>query len=132
MTPADLIRSLHAPVSAILDRNVLFDLLADEVEWVVAGDPERLPWAGTVRGPDGVRSWLETLNAYMDYERFDLAELYADGDVVVEVVHASGRAAASGRPFASEIVRIWSFRNGKAVRVRSYYDTAAYERSFRG
>jgi ketosteroid isomerase-like protein len=33
---------------------------------------------------------------------------------------------ATGRPFASGVVRVWSFREGKAVRVRSYYDTYAY------
>ncbi len=26
-------------------------------------------------------------------------------------------------PFASEVVRVWTFHDGKAIRVRSYYDT---------
>jgi ketosteroid isomerase-like protein len=111
-------------------RDVLFGLLSDDVEWWAAGSPDRLPWAGTVHGPDGVRGWLETLNEHMQYERFELVELYEDGDSVVEIVRASGRATASGRPFESEVVRIWTFSDSKAVRVRSYYDTAAYERSF--
>jgi ketosteroid isomerase-like protein len=113
-------------------RGELFDLLADDVEWQVAGSPERLPWAGTVRGHDGVRGWLETLNEHMEYERFDLLEIHGDGDTVVEIVNASGRAAASRRPFESELVRVWTFQAGQAKLVRSYYDTAAYERSFLG
>ena len=68
----------------------------------------------------------------MEYNRFELAEIHGDADTVVEIVMASGRATASRRPFESEIIRIWTFRDGKAVLVRSYYDTAAYERSFLG
>lgn len=126
---AGAVRSLHSTESGTLVRDALFGLLADDVEWWAAGSPDRLPWAGRVHGPDGVRGWLETLNAHMEYERFELVELYEDEGSVVEVVRASGRARASGRPFESEIVRIWTFRDSKAVRVRSYYDTAAYERS---
>jgi len=130
--PTDAIRAMHAPDSGTLVRDVLFGLLADDVEWKVAGDADRLPWAGSVRGHEGVRRWLETLNEHIDYERFELVELYADGDTVIELVLASGRAAASGRAFASEIVRVWTFRDDRAVLVRSYYDTAAYERAFLG
>jgi len=123
----EAVRSLHAGEGGTLVRDRLFALLADDVQ-----SPNRLPWAGTVRGPEGVRGWLETLNEHMDYERFELLEIHGDAETVVEIVNASGRAAASRRPFESELVRIWTFHADKAMRVRSYYDTAAYERSFLG
>jgi hypothetical protein len=108
------VRSLH--VGAGLSRDRLWALLADDVEWYALGSPDVLPWAGTVRGHEGVRRWLAVLNEAMDYERFDL----------VEVVLGGGKAVATGKPFESEIVRIWTFRGGRAVKVRSYYDTQAY------
>ncbi len=104
----------------------LFELLDEEVEWHALGPPVRFPWAGGHRGADGVRRWLQVLNETMAYERFEPLEFYADGDTVIEVIAAGGRARSTGRPFASEVVRIWSFRDGKVVRVRSYYDTWAY------
>jgi len=70
--------------------------------------------------------WFERLNAIMDYQRFEATAFIADGDEVVVVHEASGVARATNRPFASEIVRIWTVRNGKVTRVRSYYDTHAY------
>ncbi|MBA2461893.1 MAG: DUF480 domain-containing protein [Actinobacteria bacterium] len=127
---AAAVRSLHAPEDGTLDRGTLFELLADDVHWQVAGVSSELPWAGTFHGPEAVREWLEKLNEHMAYERFELQELFADGDTVVEVVEASGKARATQRPFGSEVVRIWTFRGDKAVRVRSYYDTAAYARAF--
>jgi ketosteroid isomerase-like protein len=54
----------------------------------------------------------------MAYGRFELLELYSCGDTVVEIIAAPGHARATTRP-----LRVWSFRESKAVRVRSYYDT---------
>ncbi len=104
----------------------LLPALADDVEWWAAGDPAVLPWAGTHRGRAAVEVWFERLTAVMDYQRFEAIAFIADGDEVVVVHEASGVARATNRPFASEIVRIWTVREGKVARVRSYYDTHAY------
>jgi ketosteroid isomerase-like protein len=111
---------------ARLSRTRLFDLLGDDVEWWVAGPADGFAWAGTFHGHDGVRQWADALNAAMDYTRFELLEVFGAGDRVVEVIGAGGTARATGRRFESEVVRIWKFRGGTAVRVRSFYDTFAY------
>ena len=132
MRKADLenleaIRELHAADEAgRLRRDPLFELLDEHVEWEALGPSEVFAWAGTHRGHDGVRRWFEALNEAMAYERFELLELYSEGDTVVEIIAAAGHARATGRPFASEVVRVWNFFEGKALRVRSYYDTYAY------
>ena len=123
------VKALHAREGGLLERSSLFDLVAENVEWYVLGSPEELPWAGTFHGPDGVRRWMEVLDEHMEYERFEPLEFFADGQTVVEIVMAGGRARATGRSFESEVVRIWTFREEKAVRVRSFYDTGAYARA---
>ena len=122
----DAVAALHAAPAGRLSRDALFALLDEEVEWVAIGDPELMAWAGVHRGHDGVSRWLEVLNAAVEYERFELLELYADGDVVIEIVRAEGYARSTRKPFASDVVRIFTFRGDKAVRVRSFYDTGAY------
>jgi ketosteroid isomerase-like protein len=123
----EAVRQLHdSDKSGRLQRDLLFELLDAQVEWHALGPTDLFPWAGTHRGHDGVRRWFNVLNAALDYERFELVELYSDEDAVVEVIAAAGKARATGAPFASEVVRVWNFRDGKAVRVRSYYDTQAY------
>lgn len=123
---ADAVRDLHGVDAGQLRRDPLFELLADDVEWHALGPPELFAWAGVHHGHAGVRRWFEVLNAAMAYSRFELLELYEDGDAVVEVVVAAGEARATGKPFASQVVRIWTFRSRKAHRVRSFYDTYAY------
>jgi ketosteroid isomerase-like protein len=120
------VAALHGAPAGTLSRDALFALLDEDVEWIAVGDPELMPWAGVHRGHDAVAHWLEVLNAAMEYERFELLELYADGDAVIEVVRAEGYARSTRTPFATDVVRIFTFRGDKAVRVRSFYDTGAY------
>ena len=122
----EAIAALHAAAAETLSREALFALLAEDVEWSALGDPDLMPWAGTHRGHDGVARWLYVLNSALQYESFELLELYADGDVVIEVVRAEGYARETGKRFASDVVRIFTFRGDEVSRVRSFYDTGAY------
>ena len=128
----DAIKALHGSAAGQLSRQDLLALLAEDVEWYVLGSPDILPWAGVYRGPAEVRSWFERLSEHLQYEQFEPVEFIGQADTVVEVIRASGRARATGRPFQSEVVRIWTFRGHKVVHVRSYYDTANYQAAFQG
>lgn len=71
------------------------------------------------------------LNETMEYDRFEPFERIAQGDTVIVLYHGSGRAKSTGRPFESDIVRIYTMRDGRIVRVRNYYDTASYVSALR-
>jgi ketosteroid isomerase-like protein len=120
------IRSLHSDAAGRLTWDDLLALLDDDVEWWVAGPADRFPWAGTHRGPEGVRGWSALLDEQLEYDAFELVEAWQDGDTVIELVRASGTARETGKRFESEVVRLWTFHDGRVVRVRSYYDTANY------
>jgi hypothetical protein len=124
----EVVEQLHRakPYSAAFLGSPALDTNA---EWWAAGSRERLPWAGTWRGKAGIEEFFNVLGREMDYERFEAEELIAEGNIVIAVVVAAGRSIRTGRPFESHIVREYSFRGGKIVRVRNFYDTAAYERS---
>lgn len=128
MTNLDVVKQLHGsrPYSQNLLRS---PALADSAEWWAAGSRDRLPWAGTWRGRDGIAQFFEALNRVMDYERFETEEYITEGGTVVAIIAAGGRAIATGRPFESHIVRVYTFEHGRIVRIRNYYDTAAYERA---
>lgn len=126
MTNLEVVKQLHSsrPYSQNLLRS---PALADSAEWWAAGSRDRLPWAGTWRGRDGIAQFFEALNRVMDYDRFETEEYITEGGTVVAIIAAGGRAIATGRPFESHIVRVYTFEHGKIVRIRNYYDTAAYE-----
>lgn len=129
MTEADsrrVVELIQAREGGILEQLEAHNLIADDIEWWAAGPPDLLPWAGTFRGQDGIRRWFEALRGAVEYDRFEPLELIAQGDSVVELIHGAGWVRATGRRYESVIVRIWTIRDGKVVRVRSFYDTYAY------
>jgi ketosteroid isomerase-like protein len=42
------------------------------------------------------------------------------------IFHAEGITLATGKPFNSEILRLYTFKDGKIIRIRNFYDTASY------
>ncbi len=104
-------------------------LLADNVEWWVAGPKEVLPFAGTWRGQDGIAEFHRLLGESMRYDRTVVQKYFVDGDDVAAIFVGSGVARLTSRPFESEILRLYTLEKGKIIRVRNYYDTAAYVRA---
>lgn len=120
-----LIRRLHRGES--YSKNLLASgLLTDKTLWWAAGPPEVLPWAGAWRGREKIAQWFKTLDGAMEYDRFEPAESIAEGNKVVILYRAHGRARSTGKEFKSDIVRIYTLSRGRLVEARSYYDTASY------
>lgn len=102
--------------------------MADSVEWIVPGPPNVLPFARTWRGLDGVAEFQRRLDATMRYDRVELREYLVSANSVGAVFIGEGIARSTGRPFRSEILRLYTFDSatGKIIRVRNFYDTDAY------
>src|SRR5512133_591896 len=93
-----------------------------EIEWYE--DPQRAD-ARVYRGHSGVREsferWFEQWDEYgMEAERF-----VDCGDDVLVVAHEHGRGAISGAEVSARIFIVITFRNGKVLRYREFYDEAA-------
>lgn len=104
-------------------------IVDEDLEWWAAGDSTLLPWAGTRRGLAGIDDFSRVLGQHMRYAGFEVREYIITPTQVAAVIFAHGTARATGKPFASEVVRIYDFENGKIKRVRSFYDTGAYARA---
>ncbi|GAC1471427.1 MAG: hypothetical protein PVS3B2_17750 [Candidatus Dormibacteraceae bacterium] len=123
--------SARALVEPLVDGPIdgLAGVLADDAEWWVAGDPARLPWAGSFKGPDGFRRFIEALRQALDYHKFETVDVVDAGNSFVQIVQGAGVARSTGRPFTSLIARVFTERDGRVILVRTFYDTAAYERA---
>jgi ketosteroid isomerase-like protein len=127
----EAIRKIHEPGLGLIQRLRDSGLLADTAEWWVAGRREVLPFAGTWRGLAGVAEFQRQLDATMRYDKVELQEYLVSGNQVGVIFLGEGVARATGKPFRSEIVRLYTFEDGKVVRVRNFYDTASYVRAVR-
>jgi ketosteroid isomerase-like protein len=113
-------------------RQTVMNGLAEDVEWWVAGPPDLLPWAGTFRGHEEVSRCLRASLENLKYEKWDFIDWITKGDDVIEFVHARGYAKATGVRYESDIVRVWTLREGKVARVRTFYDTLTYAKALYG
>ena len=81
--------------------------------------------AGVFRGPDAMRDSLNELRESFEDLTFDAEQvLNAPGGEVVVLVHARGRGIGSGVEIDNHVAWVWTFRDGKAVRLVIYEDPA--------
>jgi uncharacterized protein len=108
--------------------------LHDSVEWVVPGPPDILPFAGTWRGLTGIVEFQRRLDTSMRYDRVALLQYLVSANTVAAVFVGEGVSRVTGHPFRSEILRLYTFdpSGSKIIRVRNYYDTAAYVAAVQG
>ena len=99
--------------------------LADDIKWVTPGPPEVFPMAGTWNGHDGVMQFFSKLDGAEEIQMFEPGDFLADGERVVAFVKFGGKVKSTGISFTSDLVHIFTIRNGKVNEFQEYYDTAA-------
>ena len=95
--------------------------LDPEIQWI--GHPA-LPESGPLRGPAEVRRWMEQFREAWDETAVLPEDLIEQGDQVIALVRISGRGRGSGLEISGGLdAHVWTFRAGKAIRVRMYQGT---------
>jgi ketosteroid isomerase-like protein len=97
--------------------------LDPEVEWhtyIVPG-----PGGGVYRGHDGVRElWSDAKKIFGGF-RNEPEEIFDAGDHVVAFVRVVGVGVRSGVAVQARIAHLYTFRDGKVLRVESFEDRDA-------
>lgn len=114
----------QAMASGDRDLETAARLLAPNIEWVepsLPGQPPRI-----VHGRDAVvREVWQTLGSDFDEVRIEVDELLDAGDAIVALGAFRGQAK-EGRPLDVSFVHVWKMRDGQAIYMRTYADTAAF------
>jgi ketosteroid isomerase-like protein len=125
----EFVRGLYEGAEALDKEQLLESLPAlieqacdPEIEWFE--DPQRAD-SRVYRGHEGVlQSFTQWLEGFDEYG-FALDDLIDCGDSVFVIAREEGRGRASGAPVSSAIYQLLSFRNGKVLRFREFYDRNA-------
>jgi len=91
------------------------DLLADDAEWV---NPHDAVEPGTRRGAEEFNEAIARVFATWDDVRFDTERVIESGDDVVAIGMLHGHVRAAGMEVDSPHGQIWTFRDGRVVRMR--------------
>jgi alkylhydroperoxidase family enzyme/ketosteroid isomerase-like protein len=108
--------------SAVGDLQRLFDLFADSIviDNTPMGDDNLPEFKGTFRGKrDAVRTIVEYVGAWDEFT-YDVDELIEVGDGVVLLGTETGIGKRSRAPMTRDIAQVWTFEDGRIVRIITY------------
>jgi uncharacterized protein len=99
------------------DLSEVLALLHPDLEWQ---EDSASPEAGVHRGRDTferfLRSWLESFDDF----RIEPEEIIEEDDRLIALVRQSGKGRASGIGLEVRIAHVWTVKDGRAVRWRSF------------
>ena len=128
---ADLVRSAyeHWERSQGLDPEPFFALVAEDFTMASVLDPPDLHELATDHyGLDRVREYFAALHADWEMIDFPTEQVVEQDDTVVWIGRCTWRHRHTGLLATTPKVDIWTFRDGRAVRMFEMFDTLAFVR----
>src|SRR5215208_2454062 len=118
----DVIRKAYEDFNSGNMEGVL-DSWADDIRWEGATDA-RMPGGGKYDGKDQAQQVLSNIPENYEQLSSPADEFLEDGETVVVLGHAEGKAKGTGQEFKVPFVHIWRLEGGKAKRAQLLFDTA--------
>ena len=106
------------------DFDALNDILADDVSLEIIGSPST-PMAGLTEGRQQVIEVTRNNFAHVEDQRPEIQSVVAQGNTVVVLGREQGRFRPTGRSYDLHWMHQYTFKNGKIVRMRELFDSAA-------
>ena len=94
-------------------------LIDPEIVWI---EPDGMPGAGTYHGHQGVRESLTKFVGTWDEYRVENQDLTEAGDRLYLHARITGKGKTSGVPVELDEFQVWTFREGKAVRMEMFLE----------
>jgi uncharacterized protein len=104
------------------DVEAVLDFLDERIVWKI---PETLPWGGTYTSREDVAGFFALLLEYFDQFELHPEDLLAAGDRVIDFGVIRGRGKLNDESFELRYCLIWKMRDGKALEMEEFSDTAA-------
>jgi uncharacterized protein len=106
------------------DFTALGELLADDVVFEIVGSSDN-PFAGYAQGRQQVIEAARHNFAQLEDQRPEIEAVVAQGDTVVVMARERGRYVPTGREYDFHWVQLYTFKEGKLIRIRELADTRA-------
>jgi uncharacterized protein len=113
----EIVRRVNAAFNSG-DMERILALMHPDFETVVG--PDLSPEPDTYRGHDGIRRYFDSFRDAMDQIRFDPMGFREDGASVIVALRLTAKGRSTGIHVEQQLGQVWTIRDGKALRVRSY------------
>jgi ketosteroid isomerase-like protein len=123
MEPVELVKQIYADY-ARGDIDAVLENCDHTFEFYFAADPRHSKYAGAAVGKHGFRERAASLHDDFEYLGFERVDLIASGDRVVARNELRLKRRSTGVEIVFEVADFWTIRDGKAVEVVEFYDSA--------
>jgi len=97
-------------------------LLDDNVEWIVPGDPDLMPWAGTFTGPDAVLKLMSNNSGSTENLKITTKWMVSDEDRAIMLINEQATVAETGEFYEVDSVHVYTVKNGKVIKFENHFD----------
>ena len=92
--------------------------------------PAPVPFGGIYQGHQGFITYAQQIFAGIQIERFEIDEIFAQGERVTVLGREKSRSLATGKCYDMAWVHVLTVRDGRIQHLREYNDTAAMAAAF--
>lgn len=108
----------------------LLKIYTDDVEFIIPGPPEIIPYAGVYWGKEQLTTFFTKLHDAVMFDRFEPTDYIAQNEKVAVLGYMRGRVRATGQTMQEEWAHAFLMRAGKVCRFQVFADTAVTVRAF--
>jgi ketosteroid isomerase-like protein len=105
------------------DRPGMLELFSADVDFVVAGAEDIVPWTGSRSSLDDVSEFLRIALEDISTEKFDIAKILVDGEDGVVLGEFAHRINSTGKVFASRFALHVQVRDGLITKYHMFEDS---------
>ena len=109
--------------SAVRDREQIASLLADDVDWLVQGPVDVLPFFGQRRGKAAVLAGYREIAEALEIIGYEIEALLVDGDRAAAMIRITAMVRATGRVTSVRTTQFSRLAGGKLVEMRGILDS---------
>lgn len=113
------------------DIPTILDTLSDDITWTHGGNPQILPFAGTVQGKDAVLRFFQIVGGDIQFLAFEPSNFRELRNAVINDVRIEGIINKTGKKYVSENVFTWTFNEeGKITNYVNELDATDLEAAY--
>jgi len=103
---------------------VVMGSMTHDIAWETVGRPSDFVGLGPRKGLEKVGEFFSAVASVIDYDEFNVQEVYAIDDKVFALGHYAMTGKTTGRKMDSDWIHIFTIRDGKITAFREFTDTA--------
>lgn len=124
-TPQAVAEAFFHRIATAEDVNEIAALVSEEVDWLVAGNTQLVPWIGRKYGRKGVAEFYAQIRTHLSPERFEIKDILIKDKRLVAIGELASRVKKTNKLIETEFVLDMDIENGLITRFRMFEDSYA-------